>query len=198
MALLDAVKRMLGKGSDEPHADKVYIVDANSIEQDNQKQMSPHQQISVLKRLATFAKREGISMQALLDGKPLRVVADGGDFSGVKVFFTRDKMDTETLLRRRLKAVRADKITVISPSLQLEKDVETSGAQLMSTSTFRKALGVGGRRQKGPANPSRRKSGGSSRRGRRGGSSPRNGGQQRGAPKKSESEHVSDLIDLVD
>lgn len=201
MALFDAVKKLFGEGGAEPQSDKVYIIDASSIDQDKQKQMSPHQQISVLKRLASFAKKEGISIQALLDGKPLRVVADGGDFSGVTVYFTREKMDIATLIRKRLKSVRANKITVITNDQGLEADVEASGGQLMSTSTFRKALGGGGGRSKGSSG-NRRRSGSSSRRSKRGRGGSKRGGNRKGKSqkggKKSEKDHVSDLIDLVD
>lgn len=197
MGLLDAVKGIFGQPGEEIRTDKVYIVDANSIEQDNQKQMSPHQQIGVLKKLADFAKKESISIQALLDGKPLRVVADGDDFSGITVFFTRDKLSMDDLIRKRLKAVRAEKITVISPNQKLEEDVEPAGAQLMSTSTFRKAIGVD-RRQKGGGSNRRRRSKPSSNRGR-GGRPPRSsGGPQKSAGGKSDDDRVSDLIDLVD
>lgn len=197
MALLDALKRMLGNGAAEELSGKVYIVDASSIDQDNQKQMSPHQQISVLKRLASFAKKEGISIHALLDGKPLRVVDDGGDFSGVKVFFTRGKIDIPALIRKRLKSVRADKITVIANDQSLEAEVEACGGQLMSTSTFRKALGGQGRGK--PQSAKRRRSGSSSRRGKRGGSRrDKDGGKRQKSGGKNEMDHVSDLIDLVD
>jgi hypothetical protein len=200
MGLLDSIKKVLGAAPAEPRADKVYIVDANSIDQDNQKDMSPHQQINVLKKLAAFAKREGISIHALLDGEPLRVVADGGDFSGVRVFFTRGKIGIEDLIRKRLKSVNADKITVISPSSKLEADIEAVGGQLMSTGTFRKALGGGEGRPRSSGGSGRRRPSSSSRRGRRGGSgagrAPDKGREK--APAKSEMDHVSELIDLVD
>ncbi len=195
MAFLDALKNIFVGEKTEVSSEKVYIVDAASIDGGKKRQMSPHQQISVLKRLASFAKKEKISMQALLDGKPLRVVPDGGDFSGVQVFFTREKFDINTLIKKRLKMVKSSEVIVITDGSDSVSEIESAGAKLMSASTFKKALGGGDSR--GGKKPERR---GSGRRSRRGGAGrPRNRSGGGGQPKKrADKEHVSDLIDLVE
>ena len=143
MSLIDGIKNLLGKAQADAGS-KIYIVDAGSIGDSSQKQMSPHQQIQILKKLSSFAKKENINIQALLDGKPLRVVGDGGDFSGVTVYFTRKKVDVDSLIRKRLKAARGCEVTVITPNQELSQEVESAGGQIMSTSTFKKALDAAG------------------------------------------------------
>lgn len=196
MAFLDALKNIFGGEKGEVSSEKVYIVDAGSIDGGKKNQMSPHQQISVLKRLASFAKKEKISMQALLDGKPLRVVPDGGDFSGVQVFFTREKYDINTLIKKRLKMVRSSEVIVITDGGEAGGEIESAGAKLMSASTFRKALGGG--EPSGGRKSNRRGSGRSrSRRGGSGRSKSQSGGERQ-PKKRDDKQHVSELIDLVD
>jgi len=193
MALLDKIKSVFAQPQTE-EGGKIYIVDACNLEQAaDKKQLSPHQQIQILKRLSGFAKKEGITIHALIDGKPLRVVADGGDFSGVKVFFTKNKMDIEALIRKRLKAIKGSATTVITSNHKLESELESEGAQLMSASTFKKAIGMDG--GKGRSRGSKRKSNKPSSNKKR-----RKKSNSGGASKKpkNKDDHVSELIDLVD
>lgn len=198
MALLDAVKGLFG-GQKNNTGKKLYIVDADSLEKSSQKQMPPHQQINILKQLAQFADKEKVNIHALLDGKPLRVVADGADFSGITVFFTRNKLSMEELTRKRVKAVRRSAPILISSNQKLESVVEAIGGQWMSNGTFKKALGIGeskpgGRERRRPQGASSKKSG--SR--RNSGNNPPRKKVGSGKKKPSETEHVQNLIDLVD
>lgn len=200
MALLDTIKGLFGNGTEqnEGGSGKVYIVDAASLEQNDNKQLSPHQKIQILKGLANFVKKEGINIEALFEGDPLRVVADGGDFSGVTVYYTGKKMDLNALIAKRLKARGGTNATVIATAQKAEAVAEEAGAQFMSNSTFKKALGIEkprggsrGKKRKGTKPPSSSK---------RGGKKPRQQGRSKKKEQtsKSEKEHVSDLIDLVD
>lgn len=193
MALFDTIKSLLGNQTEtasKSGGGKVYIVDAAKLQDGNKKQLSPHQKIQILKKLAGFVKRENVQLEALFEGKPLRVVDEGGDFSGVTVYYTRGKLDMAGLVEKRIAALGDAKATVISDDQNLESRLAESGAEFMRAGTFKKALGMGKSRSRGGRSSNQKQKPKSGKRKSRQNKSKNTG--------KNGKDRVSDLIDLVE
>ncbi len=198
MSLLDSIKNLFRPAE---QSEKLYIVDASYVGDGKRGgRLSPRDQIDILKRLARFSEQESIQMIAVFEGNPLRVVdeKDGGDFSGVRVYFTMKKYDRrELIFKHAKKSIRKADVMVITPDEELERRIADAGGKTMRASTFKKALEhvkvAGGGDRGGGKRNSRRRS-----------RKPRNNREQDGDQRPQQKKNgggdtdVSKLIDLVD
>lgn len=182
---------------------RTYVVDpvAAGNGKNKRDRLAPGAQVKLLQRLARFAKREELPMAAVLVGKDLRAVQDGGDFQGVTVFFEPESGSyparVASVVRER---GRGAQVTIITDDPKVEESATAAGAVPMRWSTLLKAMDLGGGGEGG--------SGGGS--GSGGKKAPRNRPRNRRRRNDGEAEPrmsrqggsdtvaVRDLIDLVE
>ena len=173
------------------------IVDVNRIAgtKSGQDRIPPRIQVQTLQRLARFAKKESVTLTAVVEGKELRAASHGGDYQGITVYFSEKSANLSDAM---LQAFRNNtKALVVTDNKELESKIKTQGGQFMRLSTFKKGLDSGAGtnpgsqpRSSGSGNRRRRSSGGTK--------------QRRSEKEKSETQTnekkdpVSELIDLVE
>lgn len=196
MTVLDSILGIFGLGETD-RGSKAYLVDASKLDTGRKnKKLAPRDQIEIMKRLARFAKAEELHIEALFEGSPLRVAADGQSFNGIKVYYTGKKYSRpELMVRRYKKNARRPEVIVITSDKDVEEAAQHVGASLMSASTFGKALDV---KTGGDGNEDRggRSSRNRKRRPRRRPREKDNRKNESKGPKQDQS--VRDLIDLVE
>ncbi len=219
MSILDKIRGFFGGSR---RSKRLYVVDAARLfGGGGGDRLSPRDQVQVLHQLARFAQKEEIAIQAVFEGRPLREVADGGEFNGVTVYFADQASGLADVFVDRVRSgLRRGGVVAITANRQLEESATGLGAVTMRPSTLRKAMegsggggDGGGRDRSGP--PRQR----SRRRGRGGGGGgrppqqqqqqqqPQQGQQQQPPASQPESsarpadpsrDAVRDMIDLVD
>ncbi|MFH1477346.1 MAG: NYN domain-containing protein [Verrucomicrobiota bacterium] len=128
-----------------PAEDRVYVVDATGMVDPRQRngggQASPRDHFAILRLLAQFAGREGIEIQAVFTGRPLREAGDGQEFKGVRAFYAENTASAQARMKdlvRKL-AVRKD-VVLLTADAALERDAGSLGAVCMRLSTLRKSF----------------------------------------------------------
>lgn len=218
MSLIDTIRSWFGGGGPTG----VYLVDAAGLSSQSGDRMGPRDQVQLLDRLARFAKHERVHICAVLDGKPLREVDDGGEYKDVRVYFTKKEMSSSDLMLKLLKGrMRNATALVITADTAVEEQARNMGKSVMRGATLRRAMEAAGgpaaggdRGGEGRSSSQRRRGGRRSRRkGGRGGDG--EGRSPRGAPSGSDApsaqnegsgstdaapkdQAVRNLIDLVD
>jgi hypothetical protein len=117
--------------------------------------VGPVERLQVLKRLAQFAGREQIRVQAIVGGRPLREVNHGGNLDGVTVYFAENAQDATDQIA---KLYRGGAVVVTSDA-QIEERIAGLGGQTIKISTLRKAIegdGGGGQEIRGDRSQRRR------------------------------------------
>ena len=176
----------------------------------------PVERVQVLQRLAQFSEREQLKCQVVFAGRPLREVAHGGDFGPLKVYFAEQASGISEQVESLARSGAGRQSVVVTSDKELEDRLVGRGAQVMRTSTLRKAMdpsnlgggegGSMGRRDHGGRRGGRDR-GGRDRRDRRDG--PPSQQQQDQRPRRDESSQsdqtnsgsepsVKNLIDLVE
>lgn len=104
----------------------------------------PRDKLAVLRRLAPFVEKEGIAITVVFLGQPLREAADGSQYRGINVHYGEGSQETSDVIVRLLKKIsRDDKPVVITADPLVEKRLAGSGAQIMQSSSLRRALDAG-------------------------------------------------------
>ncbi len=148
MSFFDAIRALWApKGG--RRAKRHYLVDAGRLMGSGSggEKLPPREQVQVLQQLSRFSEKEGISVEAVFEGRALREVANGEEFGKVTVFFAEKASELPGLIIERLRAgLRRSDVMVITSNAQLEKESVGLGASTMRSSTFRKAMenGQGG------------------------------------------------------
>lgn len=189
-----------------------HVVDTSGLAGGRGDRLSPRDRLALLQKLASFAEREQLQMVVLLDGRPLREAADGGEFKSVTVYYAEG---AEGLAKRALEIVRGKgrRALLVTQQRDLEEQAQQAGVGTLRASSLRRALdenggGGGGRGGRGGSEGGR--SGGRGRRRSRP-RRPANSDQGQGRSEKPASakaaenkpqakpskDGVSDLIDLV-
>ncbi len=211
MSLLDTIKGFFsGASADGESASRMHIIDTIGLPANGgRERMSPRQQFAMVQSLAGFFGKEKIKACALVEGRPLREVADGAEYKGLCVYYVEraDQLaDRALVLARKYRGA-----LLITQNRKLEDRAQAAGIQTLRASTLRKALDDNGSRP-----DSGRSGGGRGRGGRRSSHTRREGGGNRAprqrqspkpeqakekpqeqAPAKKAQDGVSDLIDLV-
>lgn len=157
--------------------------------------VAPRNQLQTFRRLARFAQREKTTVIAVSSGAPLNKAPAGKRFEGIVILYSKSKEAHPAFLVKTVRSNGAGAI-LVSGSDSAEKLLGRSAGK-MRISTFRKAFDAGA-----DSSTPERGSGGS-----RGNRPPRRNRQkqtpseprQERAPKQmSETDAISELIDLVD
>ncbi len=208
MSLLDTIKGFFG-GETAEHgpSSRMHVIDTSGITVNGgRERLSPRQQFAMVQDLAAFAQKENIRACAILEGRPLREVADRSEYKGMQVFYAeRDEQATEMAYDMARKHRGA---LLITQNRELESRATAAGIPLLRISTLRKAIDDNGARSDSSRGGGRGRGGRRSSRSRRGG-----GGEERSQrprrnqrnpedkpkeqPAREAKDGVSDLIDLV-
>ncbi|MBU4212597.1 MAG: NYN domain-containing protein [Verrucomicrobia bacterium] len=128
-----------------PAEERVYVVDATGMVDPRQRngggQASPRDHFAILRMLAQFAGREGIEIQAVFTGRPLREAGEGQEFKGVRVFYTENGASAQAKMKDLIRklAVRKD-VVLLTANATLEREAGELGAVCMRLSTLRKSF----------------------------------------------------------
>ena len=128
-----------------PAEDRVYVVDATGMVDPRQRngggQASPRDHFAILRMLAQFAGREGIEIQAVFTGRPLREAGEGQEFKGVRVFYAENGASAQARMKDLIRklAVRKD-VVLLTADAALEREAGELGAVCMRLSTLRRSF----------------------------------------------------------
>jgi predicted RNA-binding protein with PIN domain len=128
-----------------PAEERVYVVDATGMVDPRQRngggQASPRDHFAILRMLAQFAGREGIEIQAVFTGRPLREAGEGQEFKGVRVFYAENGASAQARMKDLIRnlAVRKD-VVLLTADVALEREAGELGAVCMRLSTLRKSF----------------------------------------------------------
>ena len=140
MGFMDTIKSLFSTAGGT--ARRTYVVDgARLVDEKTGRRMAPREQVQMLNALARVAKQENLDIQVVFESdRPLREVEDGGDFSGLKVYFAPD---TDQLVAKALKLCRGGGV-LVSSGVTMESRATEAGLTVIGSSTFRKAFLQGG------------------------------------------------------
>ena len=133
------------KTLNRPAEERVYVVDATGMVDPRQRngggQASPRDHFAILRMLAQFAGREGIEIQAVFTGRPLREAGEGQEFKGVRVFYAETGARAQARMKELIckLAVRKD-VVLLTANAALEREAGDLGAVCMRLSTLRKSF----------------------------------------------------------
>ena len=129
-----------------PAEERVYVVDATGMVDPRQRsggggQGSPRDHFAILRMLAQFAGREGIDIQAVFTGRPLREAGEGQEFKGVRVFYAENGASTQAKMKELIRKLAGRKdVVLLTADTTLEREAGELGAVCMRLSTLRKSF----------------------------------------------------------
>lgn len=128
-----------------PAEDRVYVVDATGMVDPRQRngggQASPRDHFAILRMLAQFVGREGIEIQAVFTGRPLREAGDGQEFKGVRVFYAENGASAQARMKDLIRKLSGRKdVVLLTADAALEREAGGLGAVCMRLSTLRKSF----------------------------------------------------------
>jgi len=128
-----------------PAEDRIYVVDATGMVDPRQRngggQASPRDNFAILRMLAQFAGREGIEIQAVFTGRPLREAGEGQEFKGVRVFYAENGANTQAKMKDLIRKLTGRKdVVLLTADAALERSAGELGAVCMRLSTLRKSF----------------------------------------------------------
>ena len=158
MSLLNSIKSIFGAGgvSVSRDANRLYVVDAERLAEGRGGSIGPVERLQSLQRLAQFAAREKIRIVAVLSGRPLREVANGDEFNGVKVYY----VEQASAIGDQIAKLCTGSALAVVGDAQTEQKIRSRGNETIKTSTLRKAFsegGEGGGEQRGDGRNFRRR-----------------------------------------
>jgi|GEM_PF-3667103 len=101
----------------------------------------PRDKLSILRRLAPFAEKEGIHIIVVFHGPPLREAADGATFRGLVVHYAEGTQETSDIIcRLSNKTPRGKQVVIVTADTLIEQRLAGTGALFMKSSSLRRAL----------------------------------------------------------
>lgn len=147
MGLFDSIKSVFGGSGGASSArrehDRVCIVDAEKLADSREGRTGPVERFRAIQQLSRFAEREKLEMIAVVGGRPLREVANGETFNGVRVFYVEENSTIADQMEKTLGQVRGRKPVVVTNDKQLETRLQQRGIAVMRVSTLKKAFDSG-------------------------------------------------------
>lgn len=177
MSLLNSIKAAFGgkpsAGSAPRDTSRTYLVDAEKLAEarDGQGRMGPQERFHAIQTLSRFAEREKISVVAVVGGRPLREVAHGEAFNGVRVFYVEADKSTADQIQQVLDRELRGRAVVVTNDKQLEARLQERGIGTLRVTSLRRAMENNGNGEGG---------GGDGGRGRERGDRGDRGGRDRG------------------
>lgn len=126
-------------------AQRLYIVDATGLVDNRARtgniQPSPRDHYLALRNLAQFAGRERLAMVAVFIGRPLREAGEGGEYKGVKCYYTENaEAQADRMMQLVRDNLRSRDVVLIASDPDLEGEAVALHAACMRLSTLRKAM----------------------------------------------------------
>ncbi|MFA5043496.1 MAG: NYN domain-containing protein [Kiritimatiellia bacterium] len=137
-----------------PAEDRVYVVDATGMVDPRQRngggQASPRDHFAILRMLSQFAEREGVAIQAVFTGRPLREAGEGQEFKGVRVFYAETTASAQARMKELIRKLAGRKdVVLLTADAALEREAVELGAVCMRLSTLRKSFDERDDRERG-------------------------------------------------
>lgn len=178
MSLMTTLKNLFAGApagvSDARDANRTYVIDAEKLAETREGQggrVGPQERFQSIQALSRFAEREKIGVVAVLGGRPLREVAHGDAYNGVRVFYIEaDKTMADQLQRVLDREVRG-RAVVVTNDKQFEVKLAGHGVPTLRVTSLRRALENNGNGEGGGDGGGRNRD-----RGERGGRDRRNRG----------------------
>lgn len=149
MGLFDSIKSVFGGGGAAPSpvsrdAGRVYLVDAEKMADTREGgRPGPSERFRAIQILASFAEREKVTMVAVVGGRPLREVAHGEAFNGVRVFYAEAEQSLADQIQRVLDRELRGRATVVTNDKELETALRGRGVSTLRLSSLRRAMDGG-------------------------------------------------------
>lgn len=144
MSLLDSIKAAFaGKpsvGQTPRDTSKVYLVDAEKLAEARDGRIGPQERFHAIQMLSRFAEREKITLVAVVGGRPLREVAHGESFNGVRVFYVDAEKTMAEQLQQVLDRELRGRAVVVTNDKQLEATLVGRGVGTLRLTSLRRAL----------------------------------------------------------
>lgn len=144
MGLFDSIKSVFGGGatttSGSRETDRIYIVDAEKLADSREGRTGPVERFRAIQQLSRFADREKVEITAVVGGRPLREVAHGELFNGVRVFYVEENSSVADQIEKTIGTVHGRKPVVITNDKQLDARLLERGIATLRVSTLRKAF----------------------------------------------------------
>ena len=144
MSLLDSIKAAFaGKpsvGHTPRDTSRTYLVDAEKLAEGREGRMGPQERFHAIQTLSRFAEREKITVVAVVGGRPLREVAHGETFNGVRVFYVDAEKTMAEQLQQVLDRELRGRAVVVTNDKQLETTLVGRGVGTLRLTSLRRAL----------------------------------------------------------
>ena len=146
MSLFDSIKAAFGGktsvGSAPRDTSRVYLVDAEKLAEsrEGQNRMGPQERFHAIQTLSRFAEREKINVVAVVGGRPLREVAHGDAFNGVRVFYVEAEKTLADQMVHVLDRELRGRAVVVTNDKQLEARLLERGGSTLRLTSLRRAL----------------------------------------------------------
>lgn len=147
MGLFDSIKSVFGGSASGGSATGgVFVVDAEKLADSREGRTGPMERFRAIQNLSRFAEREKLEIIAVTGGRPLREVANGDSYNGVRVFYVEENSTMADQLEKTLSRARGRNPVVVTNDKQLETNLQKRGIATLRVSTLRKAFegGEGG------------------------------------------------------
>ncbi len=141
MGLLDSIKSVFGGGAADNgrDTDRIYIVDAEKLADGRDGRTGPVERFRAIQQLSRFAEREKVTIVAVVGGRPLREVANGDEYNGVRVFYAEENNSIADQVEKTLGSF-SKRAVVVTNDKQLEARLADRGIATLRVSTLRKAF----------------------------------------------------------
>lgn len=129
-----------GSGGGARAGFRTCVVDAERLADSRGGGIGPVERLQSLQRLAQFASREQVRVQAVLCGRPLREVAHGEELNGVRVFY----VEQASAIGDQIAKLAGSGMLAIVGDTATEQKMASRGIATLKCTTLRKALSEGG------------------------------------------------------
>lgn len=142
MSLLSSLKSVFsGKpGVAGRESGRTYLIDAEKLAEARDGRSGPVERFQAIQLLSRFAEREKVEIVAVVGGRPLREVAHGEAFNGVRVFYVEPNATMADQMQKVLDSELRGKAVVVTNDKQLEAKLVGRGLATLRVSTLRKAF----------------------------------------------------------
>jgi hypothetical protein len=144
MSLFDSIKAAFGGktsvGEAPRDTSRVYLVDAEKLAESREGRMGPQERFHAIQTLSRFAEREKLNVVAVVGGRPLREVAHGDAFNGVRVFYVEAEKTLADQMIQVLDRELRGRAVVVTNDKQLETRIQERGGSTLRLTSLRRAL----------------------------------------------------------
>lgn len=140
MGFIATIKSVFGGTEGSSQGYRVCIVDAEKFADPRDGRVGPPERFRAIQQLARFREREQLEIIAIVGGRPLREVADGETYNGVRVYYVEENKTIADQIEKALASAGARKSLVITNDRQLEARMRERGVATMRITTFKRGV----------------------------------------------------------